>query len=129
MPQLINLARTNARFGTVDTFDTSTVTVEIPSIKVDKEADMTIWRGDVLTYTITITNIDGTIPATNIVFQDTIDPALAELIVDSVYVNNVQLTMGVGFTYNTTTGALEITAMPDIPAGESYEVIFRVTKA
>ncbi|WP_099469839.1 isopeptide-forming domain-containing fimbrial protein [Konateibacter massiliensis] len=129
MPLLTNVGRAEAMFGAELMFDTSTAEVEIPSIKVDKVADMTVWHGDVLSYTVTVTNLDAVVIAEDVVFTDTIDPTLAKLDVDSVYVDGVQLTLGTDFTYNTTTGELEITAMPDIPVGDSYDVTFRVTKA
>lgn len=129
MSQLINLARADAAFEGVPMYDTSTVTVDIPSIKVDKQANMPVWHGDELTYTVMITNLDTAIAATDVSFKDTIDPALAALILDSVSVNGDPLVIGVDFTYDETTGELEISSMEDIaPKGQS-KVTFRVKKA
>lgn len=129
MPQLTNLARTDAKFNDVTTYDISTITVEVPSIKVEKSANMDIWYGDVLTYTVTITNLDESTEAKSIVFTDTIDPSLATLITNSVYVNGKQLVIDVDFTYNATTGKLEITNMSNIAPKGQTEVTFQVNKA
>jgi|GEM_PF-5249266 len=129
MPQLTNLARTDATFNDVTIYDISTVIVEIPSIKVETSADMDIWYGDVLTYAVMVTNLDEAIEATSVVFTDTIDPSLATLITDSVYVDGRNLVIDVDYTYNATTGELQITPMPNIaPKGHS-EISFRVKKA
>lgn len=136
MPQLINTAQGDAMFGDVPMYDTSTVTVEIPSIKVDKKADMDVWRGDELTYTITVTNLDEAITATNVVVTDTIDPALAKLILDSVMIDGTPLDINNNdFTYDEATGELVIPSptgtytIPGIPPGQSRVITFRVTKA
>ena len=130
MPKLINNAEVLAVFDGTPVTDRSTAEVEIPGIQIDKTANMYIWVGDVLTYTIRIKNIDEDANAAQIVFTDTIAVDFAKLVLSSVTVDGIPITVGAGFTYDSATGRLRITAIDDIPAGsgEVRTITFQVAK-
>ena len=130
MPKLINIAEVLAVFDRTPVTDRSTVEVEIPGIQIDKTANMHIWAGDVLTYTIRIKNLNKDVTATQIVLMDTIAVDFAKLVLTSITVDCIPITAGAGFTYDSCTGRLRITAIDDIPAGsgEVRIITFQVAK-
>lgn len=128
MPQLINTARGDATYGALQLFDTSRVSVEIPSLRVYKSADMERWIGDELTYIIIIKNIEetGGQTATAVKLTDNIDLKYATLVDGSVEVNGTPLDPS-KYTFDTVTGLLTI-PLNELAPQEEVDISFRVEK-
>ncbi|WAA12677.1 DUF11 domain-containing protein [Fervidibacillus halotolerans] len=85
-------------------------------LDIQKSVDKTFaTKGDVLTFTITITN-NGVTPADHVVFFDDI-PAGSEFFPDSLYIDNVHFP-GVNPRYGV--------SLPDIPVGDTVTISFKV---
>lgn len=112
MAKLLNKAETNGMFDGVYVDNYTELSVELSALDITKTADKKIWVKDQLEYTITVTNIDDSVPGLpveDVEVTDTIDPTIAKLIETSLtlVIDGTPITP-VNYNYNTTTGLLTV---------------------
>lgn len=127
--ELINVA---SSLGTYDGLSTemtsnSVNTQLIDDLSITKTADREAWVNGDLTYTITIENQSTTTPYVSPTVTDTIDPALATLVANSVTINGQPATSPDDYTFDAGTGLLTV-FLDDVNPETSTIIVFKVSK-
>lgn len=127
--ELINVA---SSLGTYDGLSTemtsnSVNTQLIDDLSITKTADREAWVNGDLTYTITIENQSTTTPYVSPTVTDTIDPALATLVANSVTINGQPATSPDDYTFDAGTGLLTV-FLDDVNPETSTIIVFKVSR-
>lgn len=127
--ELINVA---SSLGTYDGLSTemtsnSVSTQLIDDLSITKTADREAWVNGDLTYTITIENQSTTTPYVSPTVTDTIDPALATLVANSVTINGQPATSPDDYTFDAGTGLLTV-FLDDVNPETSTIIVFKVSR-
>lgn len=131
MAQLINDATLNAELDGTDIEAKSLVTVELEDVWFNKKADKTTWTDGYLTYTIEVKNngeattVPPGEPLTNVVFTDTIPPAIARVIESTIAVDPAA--KEISHSYNSTSGLLTV-SLTDMPVQDVVLITFQVER-
>lgn len=127
--ELINVV---SSLGTYDGLSTemtsnSVSTQLIDDLSITKTADREAWVNGDLTYTITIENQSTTTPYVSPTVTDTIDPALATLVANSVTINGQPATSPDDYTFDAGTGLLTV-FLDDVNPETSTIIVFKVSR-
>jgi len=123
--ELTNIATSVGTYDGISTEMTTeaVVTYLVDDLDITKTASRTSWATGLLTYTITINN-QSLNPYVAPIVTDTVDPALATLVLGSVRINGVVTT---DYTFDVPTGILTVN-LADVAASSTTIITFDVER-